>query len=104
MIPPITGQFLFHPRPRRRPFRPARHPERADDHAPYTAATLARAIRDGIDVDGKPLSVLMPRYALDDAEMAALIGYLKAAHQTHVPGVSDTRCISRRSSRRMQTR
>jgi hypothetical protein len=34
------------------------------DRDPYTDATLARAIRDGLGVDGTPLNYLMPRYDL----------------------------------------
>ena len=41
---------------------------------PYTEALLARAIRSGIDAAGKPLDPAMPRYALSDAEMKALVG------------------------------
>jgi hypothetical protein len=91
IIPPITGRYLFHPR--------AANVEGADlpylanmhaDRDPYTDATLARAIREGLDAEGRPLSYLMPRFALNDADMAALIGYLKGLDQSRVPGVTDT--------------
>ena len=89
-IPPITGQFLFHPKAEKLedldlPFVEGARPNRE----PYTEETLARAIRAGISADGKPLSVLMPRYALDDAAMAALISYLKQLTAKSVPGVGD---------------
>lgn len=90
-IPPVAGPYLFHPTSAR---------DGDDDltyvrnvhavHEPYTDVTLARAIRDGIDADGKPLGTLMPRFALDDADMAALIAYLKTLDPRHVPGVTDT--------------
>lgn len=89
--PPITGRYLFHPR--------APGGEDLDlqfvegmrfDRDPYTDATLARAIREGLDAQGKPLNYLMPRYALNDADMAALIGYLKHLNQRKPPGVTDT--------------
>src|SRR5215831_3578996 len=91
IIPPITGRYLFRPRPtegndREIPFVPGMR----GDREPYTDATLARAIREGLDSEGKPLSYLMPRFALNDADMAALIGYLKRLDQRRVPGVTDT--------------
>lgn len=87
-IPPITGRYLFH--------KPAPSPEALalpyvesirPDRQPYTAVTLARAIRDGIGVDGKPLNYLMPHFSLDDADMSALIGYLKSMDRHTLPGV-----------------
>jgi len=51
---------------------------------------LARAIREGIAVDGRPLSYLMPRYHLDDAAIAELIVYLKGLTGGPVPGVTDS--------------
>ena len=90
-IPPITGQFLFHSNSESRQVRDLPFIEGArPNRDPYTNETLARAIRDGVGVDGKPLSVLMPRFALDDASMAALIAYLKSLSTKSVPGVSDT--------------
>ncbi|MFP3891324.1 MAG: c-type cytochrome [Ralstonia sp.] len=89
-IPPITGRYLFHPS--------AKSAEDLDipyvetmrsDHEPYTDATLARAIRDGIDAQGRPLNYLMPHFALDDSEMAALIAYLKRLDPRRAPGVGD---------------
>ena len=90
-IPPIAGSYLFHPR--------AGSVDDLDlpfvegmkaDRDPYTEATLARAIRDGIGVDGKPLSYLMPHYKLDDAQMSELIAYLKKLSPGAVPGVTAT--------------
>jgi Cytochrome c len=90
-IPPITGQYLFHSRAHGSdepvlPYVESMHGTRE----PYTEATLARAIRQGIDAQGRPLNYLMPRYALDDADMAAVIGYLKGLTVHRVPGVTDT--------------
>ena len=51
---------------------------------------MARAIREGIAVDGRPLSYLMPRYHLDDAAIAELIVYLKGLTGGPVPGVTDS--------------
>ena len=92
-IPPITGQFLFHPSGSGIGVDNSDLPyvEGARiNRAPYTEETLAKAIREGIAVDGRQLSVLMPHYVLDDAAMVALIDYLKTLTQTQVPGVSET--------------
>jgi Cytochrome c len=55
----------------------------------YSDATLARALREGVDSAGQPLSRLMPRYALQDAEVSALTAYLKTLSAQTSPGVSD---------------
>jgi len=90
-IPPITGRYLFHPR--------VRNPDDLDlpfvegiriDREPYTDATLARAIRSGLDSEGRPLSYLMPHFALGDADMTALIGFLKRMDPRTQPGVDGT--------------
>lgn len=90
-IPPITGRYLFHARassienldlPYVEGIRPNREP--------YTDESLAKAIREGVDSEGKPLNYLMPRYQLSDADMAALIGHLKQLDQRRLPGVDDT--------------
>ena len=86
-IPPISGPYLFHSPANganQVPLIDSMHPERG----PYTDATLARAIREGIDADGRPLDYLMPRYDLSDADMAILIDYLRGMTPAKVPGVS----------------
>lgn len=91
LVPPITGRYLYRPRPgvdddRDIPFVEGMRPDRV----PYTDTTLARAIREGVDAAGRPLSYLMPRYAIDDGDMAALIGYLRKLDRRKVPGVTDS--------------
>ncbi|WP_175108542.1 c-type cytochrome, partial [Pararobbsia alpina] len=90
-IPPISGQYLFHPR--------VQNPDELDipyidgmrtNREPYTDATIARAIREGLDSEGRPLSYLMPQFVLNDADMAAVIGYLKRLDRRRAPGVTDT--------------
>ncbi|MCL5734314.1 MAG: cytochrome c [Actinobacteria bacterium] len=44
---------------------------------PYDATTFARALRDGVGSDGDQLEPVMPRWQLTDAEVNALIAYLK---------------------------
>ncbi len=88
-IPPITGPYLFHPRASDQddfdlPFVDAMRPDRD----PYTDTGLARAIREGVGAGGRPLNYLMPRYNLNDADMAALIGYLKVMMPAKTPGVT----------------
>jgi hypothetical protein len=88
VVPPVIGKYLFRAG--------ARNVEDVDmPHVlgyvprrdPYTEKTLARAIRHGVDQQGRNLSFLMPRYPLDDATMASLIAYLKGLTSGPVPGV-----------------
>ncbi|MBD0324892.1 MAG: ABC transporter substrate-binding protein [Pyrinomonadaceae bacterium] len=61
------------------------------ERQPYTEATLARAIRAGVDPAGQPLHPAMPRYRMTAAQMADLISYLKLLGTTRDadPGISD---------------
>lgn len=90
VVPPITGKYLFRAHstnvqdmslPHLAGYRSIREP--------YTEVSLAQAIREGRAPNGRPLSYLMPRYALDDASMASLTTYLKGLGAGAVPGVSD---------------
>jgi mono/diheme cytochrome c family protein len=90
-IPPVAGSYLFHPR--------AANADELDlpfvdgmkaDRDPYTDDLLARAIRTGIGADGQPLSFLMPHFKLDDAQMGALIAYLRQLSPGAVPGVTSS--------------
>lgn len=90
-IPPVTGEYLFHAREAGAVDQALTYVEGMHgNRAPYTDATLARAIREGVDSEGKTLSSLMPRFTLSDADMAALIDYLKHLDASAVPGVTDT--------------
>jgi hypothetical protein len=90
IIPPITSRFLFQKRGR-----DSSEPDlrSASGFVPYRnaydVASLERAIRDGIDVGGRKLSYLMPRYRLSGTDMTALLGYLKGFATTPTPGVTD---------------
>lgn len=87
-IPPIAGRYLFQ--------RNGGHAEEnlpyvdgmRSNRSPYTPATLARALRDGVDSDGRTLSNLMPRFAIDDADFSSLIVYLNTLYPVRVPGVT----------------
>jgi hypothetical protein len=94
---PISGPRLYAPR-LRFPKRPLRRKPREPQASPepdllrpaYTDATLARALREGIDPSGRTLDAAMPRFALDDGDMAILVRYLKSLSAGDVPGVTDT--------------
>lgn len=90
-IPPITGEYLFQTRSHGGHDVAVPYVEgMRGNRDPYTEATLARAIREGLDSQGRLLSPLMPRYALSDSDLASLVAYLKSLTPRRVPGVSDT--------------
>lgn len=89
VIPPIIGRYLFRPGARNVEDPDLPHVQGYVPHRdPYTEKTLTRAIRDGVDQQGRRLSYLMPRYRLDAAAMAALIAYLRGLTSEAVPGVT----------------
>jgi hypothetical protein len=88
-IPPIAGKYLLRPGERAVPEAPMQSAAAGIvRHERYNDATLARAIREGINADGKPMSYLMPRFALNEADSAILIDYLKSLSSLPAPGVS----------------
>jgi hypothetical protein len=88
VIPPIIGRYLFQPRAQTAQDEEAPHVQGAvSQRQPYTDATLARAIREGVDSQGRKLGYLMPRYQLDEASMSSLISYLRGLTSAPVPGV-----------------
>jgi hypothetical protein len=89
-IPPITGKYLLHPGERAIPEAAIQSAGASVvRHERYNDETLIRAIREGINVDGKPMSYLMPRFALSDADSAALVEYLKSLSSQPVAGVTE---------------
>ena len=86
VIPPIIGRYLFRPGARNVEDEAMPHVQGYVPHRDaYTEATLARAIREGVDPRREEARYLMPRYALDDATMASLIAYLKALTAVRSP-------------------
>jgi cytochrome c553 len=88
-VPPIAGSYLFQPRAGtvddlELPFVEGMRADRD----PYTETSLARAIREGVGANGKPLSYLMPHYSLSDDQIAELTAYLKSLSPGAVPGVT----------------
>ena len=101
LVPPVTARYLYRPRTRNQPTNleraavtmaaPGARPELLSEgeRGAYNDATLARAIREGIGPDGRPLDYLMPRYRIDDPDMSSLIAYLKQLSNRPSPGVGD---------------
>lgn len=104
LAPPVAGAILFKPGAPLRPTRPAtaggtrraasaaaqaREPARHLARAAYDVASLTRALRDGVDPSGRPLDALMPRYALDQAEVAQLTAYLNQLDPQQASGLGD---------------
>ncbi len=87
-VPPIAGAYLYAPHGKSLEALgiPYADTERIA-HEPYTDASLARAVRDGVGPDGREFNPLMPRYQLDDRAMASLIAYLKDLPVQPAPGV-----------------
>lgn len=70
---------------------PAGHEHLARKHGPFDEASLAIAIRDGVDPEGNSLEATMPRYKIADPDMADLIAYLKRIDAELDPGISADR-------------
>lgn len=89
-VPPISGAYLFAPRGERRvtTMDPRVSKQFNQAHDPYTDATLLRAIRDGVDSQGRTMSTLMPCYRIGEADLAALADYLRQLSSGWSPGVT----------------
>jgi hypothetical protein len=90
IVTPITGKYIF-ASDENRPLAlvdtsSPRNVTKA--HAPYTEASFSKALRDGIGINGKELNTLMPKYALNDTEIKAVIAYLKQLSVDLPQGVS----------------
>lgn len=59
----------------------------------YDDALLARALRDGRDSGDEPLSPVMPRYRMDDRDLADLLAYLRRLGDEPQPGLGDDELI-----------
>ncbi len=97
LVPPVAGPLLFRTARFHGTFLdPAHHwvPNeawaRALTRSAYDETSLGRALREGVDADGKRLAP-MPRYALDDHAVSALAAHLNQLVAKPAPGVgSDT--------------
>lgn len=88
IVPPVTQRYLFRPGGASNEDLDYRYLQSgALARTPYTEATLARAIREGLGRHAQQLNYLMPRYQIDDVALQALVGYLKALSAAPPPGV-----------------
>lgn len=89
-IAPITGRALFGAaRSVVTAMDPVRGKALSQSHDPYTEAQVAAAIREGRHPGGRAMHELMPRYALDDGAMRALLAYLRTLSTEWSPGADD---------------
>lgn len=90
VIPPIIGKYLFNSLEKNVKDLSVPHVYATRvKRSPYNDTTLARAIREGVDSDGRTLNYLMPQYHLDDASLHAVEAYLDNLTNADVPGVTD---------------
>jgi hypothetical protein len=91
-VPPIAGKFLFaiaadkqlvNMDPRVSKFF-------NQAHDPYTEGSLATAISNGVNSQGRTMSLAMPRYQMNAAELQALTVYLKQLSADWSPGVTNS--------------
>jgi len=84
-VPTITGPALFAPgvfasvtTAQDRALHEGRqaHVHRSFARSAYDDTSLARALHDGVDPDGVPITAPMPRYELDGTALADLLAYL----------------------------
>ena len=89
-IPPINGSYLFAEKSEKRIATMDPHVSKHFNqaHVPYTDATLSAAILGGMNNRGQEMSLAMPRYQLKDAQLKAVIAYLKQLSIEWSPGVS----------------
>lgn len=94
LVPPVAASILFAPGQPYHPQRPGRakaaatpKPLRHQARSAYDHALLGRALQDGIDPDGAPLTTLMPRYRLSDAQLRQLAAYLQTLDTAAPAGV-----------------
>lgn len=62
-------------------------------HVAFSEKSLAAALAKGIDPGGNRLDPSMPRFALNRADLSALIAYLKRLDAEPVPGVDESSLI-----------
>ncbi len=86
--PPVNGNTLF--RPLKFVYKGIVQEQVPPRRPAYSDATLAEVIRFGNDPGGRIINDVMPRYQLDDQEMASLIAYLKSLSSHFSPGVTET--------------
>ncbi|MDH3351002.1 MAG: ABC transporter substrate-binding protein [Gammaproteobacteria bacterium] len=58
------------------------------EHPAYTEATVARAIRHGLDPAGGRLEIAMPLYSMEPDDLDALVAYMKRIETDYDPGIA----------------
>jgi cytochrome c553 len=90
LVPPISGPGLFDVgKAVMATMDPRRGKLLNQAHPPYSDATAARAMREGINVGGRQMNIMMPRYELSDADMRGLVAYLRQLSTDFSPGATD---------------
>jgi len=69
--------------------RPGGHLHDGNRHRPFDEASLARALVDGVDPEGRRLDLAMPRYSMARRDLQALQAYLEVLEREQDPGLSD---------------
>ena len=90
IIPPITGHYLF--RTGNLPFAtmdPISGKRFNQQHEPYTPNALNQAIKKGLNVGGREMNTLMPRYQMTDEEVGYITAYLGQLSQDYSPGIKN---------------
>jgi cytochrome c553 len=89
LIQPITGNYLFNPDKVQVANMDPRSGKKFNQaHAAYNEGSLATAIATGTNNSGRKMLALMPNYALDKKDMAALSAYLKQLSTDWSQGVN----------------
>lgn len=60
-------------------------------HPAFDLANFYRTVTEGLDPAGQPLNPAMPRYALAQSDVAALVAYLQKIDHDHDPGIAEGR-------------
>jgi cytochrome c oxidase subunit 2 len=54
--------------------------EGEETHPPYTDETIKRAITEGVEPDGEPMDLTMPRWQMSERDLDDLLEFLKTRH------------------------
>jgi cytochrome c oxidase subunit 2 len=54
--------------------------EAGEAHPPYTDETIKRAITEGVEPDGEPMDLTMPRWQMSERDFDDLLEFLKTRH------------------------
>ncbi|HHJ36599.1 MAG TPA: c-type cytochrome [Gammaproteobacteria bacterium] len=91
LAPAITGEILFSEQKIKahRYQALSRQTSSALDRQAYTKTSLRNTLSSGLDINGSPLNILMPRYIFDESNFDNLYAYLNSL-SINDPGVTDT--------------